>query len=768
MVRSHCKTILLAGLLACVQSPAQQTLRDAAQLDAQGRCDEAEKLYTAMLARGPQTAALLNNAGNHYIVCGDPVKAKQHFEKLLELNPSHGNANLQLARLSAESKQGKKALTYLERVKPNGPHVELIRAEALYWSGNRPEAIAKLDQLEKASAGNPDALFLIALASARMGLYPRAEGAFNAALALRPGDFDLTFGLGRAAARAQHYDRAYKALEAASKMRPDAPEVMVELGRVCAALQDYVQAVYHLARARQKAPGNPDVLLLLARAAEDAGYYDDASTAYDEYMRLRPGDDTARRDRARAYGQTESRREEARRELTWYLSKHPDDPLGHYAFALCFWWAEPEKALAHLTEAARLDPESPTIRFSRGWMLQRVGRIGDSLPDLEAANRMSPGNVRILDLIGLAHLAGDRPKEAEKSFRDALAIAPDDPEVVLHTGRALMAQGREQEAQEFLERYRKIRPQELPGLRKRVGMIELATLSAAEQRKREIERYRVEAAQHPDRPDYQLHLASLLLADGKKAEALHEFKRLSDLNANAATNEQAGDILLTAGEYALAREFLSRAIEDLPGARANLAIAVFHQEGADAALGILKKYGAGEPSADELLLEANLLELSGRPDEATRILNQGQARLAVQPRIVQTAVSSLLRLKRPQDAVRLLEQAIRTNPQDSELPLSLGLVLSLTGQPEAAEKRFIEVQGRWPEWWKAYLAHGLLLEQLKRTDAAKQKVQTAAALGPNDSATRCALKRLGTNDETTTCACGARLEELMPGACAGR
>ena len=26
---------------------------------------------------------------------------------------------------------------------------------------------------------------------------------------------------------------------------------------------------------------------------------------------------------------TESRREEARKELAWYLGKHPDDPLGH-------------------------------------------------------------------------------------------------------------------------------------------------------------------------------------------------------------------------------------------------------------------------------------------------------------------------------------------------------------------------------------------------------------------------------------------------------
>ena len=186
---------------------------------------------------------------------------------------------------------------------------------------------------------------------------------------------------------------------------------------------------------------------MLARAAEDAGYHDDSATAYDEYVRLRPDDDAARRDRARAYGLSESRREEARKELAWYLGKHPDDPQAHYIFALVFWWPEPEEALRHLTEAVRLEPDSVSFRFSRAWMLQRVGRMAESLLDLDVANRLAPQNVRVLDLIGLAHLALEQPADAERALRQAAAKAPNDPEVVLHLGRALMALGREEEAQ---------------------------------------------------------------------------------------------------------------------------------------------------------------------------------------------------------------------------------------------------------------------------------------------------------------------------------
>ena len=103
--------------------------------------------------------------------------------------------------------------------------------------------------------GDPRLLFLLGVSSARLGLYDRAEKAFNNALALLPGNFDILFNLGRAAARAQHYDRAERALEAALKIRPGDVDLLLELGRVCAARQNYARAVFVLAQARQQAPG---------------------------------------------------------------------------------------------------------------------------------------------------------------------------------------------------------------------------------------------------------------------------------------------------------------------------------------------------------------------------------------------------------------------------------------------------------------------------------------------------------------------------------
>jgi hypothetical protein len=46
-----------------------------------------------------------------------------------------------------------------------------------------------------------------------------------------------------------------------------------------------------------------------------------------------------------------------------------------------------------------------------GFHLHRLGRTADSLPDLQAAVRIDPKNIRVLDQLGLAYLSLDWPYE---------------------------------------------------------------------------------------------------------------------------------------------------------------------------------------------------------------------------------------------------------------------------------------------------------------------------------------------------------------------
>jgi Flp pilus assembly protein TadD len=757
---------LLIFVLSIGAAAQEQALREAARLDAEGKCSEAERYYQEALAKAPASPAVLNNAGNHYLVCGQPDQARSCFERLLKINPMHPNANLQLARIATDQKQGVKALEYLARVKDSDPAVRLLRAEASHWAGKRTAALAILQGIEKEAHDDPRLLFTLGLTYARMGLYGRAEAAFNGVLAKHPDDFDVLYHLGRAAARAQHFDRAQRAFEVALKLRPQDVEALFELGRLHAARQDYSRAVYVLAQARQGAPKRPDILLALARAAEDAGYYGDSALAYDEYLQLRPGDDVVRRDRARVYGWTGTRLKEGLKEMAWYVQKHPGDPIGFFNLAQFTWRTDPQKALDHLTTALRLDAGFGPARLARAWLLHRLGRTAESLPDLQIAVRINPKSLRVLDQLGLAYLTLDRPAEAEKVLRQAWTISPEDPEVLMHLGRTLMALGREEEAQRFLDRFQKVRPHRVQGPRTEAGMIESATLPAAERTEREIERLRRLSRARPDDPELQLHLARLLLADGRTEEAAREFRDLLTKNADSRVWEAAGTALVHAEQYGLAREFLTRAAADRPAARLDLAIALFFTDGPAQALKVIEKPPEGEQVGDYLLMKARFLDAAGESAEAQKALQEGLRYSTSSPHVAQQAALLLLRYDRKTEALDTLTRTIKSAPDNPDLLLTRAIVYGLMDQNSAAQRALQEIQTRWPEWDRPYLVHGLVMERARKPNEARQKIRTALALGSQDLAASCALARLAASPgPDPQCACLTGLRQLLLPSC---
>ena len=409
----------------------------------------------------------------------------------------------------------------------------------------------------------------------------------------------------------------------------------------------------------------------------------------------------------------------------------------------------------------QLDPQFASAQLAYGWLLHRLGRTAEAIPHLEAAVRLVPNSFRALDQLGLACLALDKPADAEKVLREASAIAPDDPGVLLHLGRSLMALGRDAEAQPLLEKFQKVRPKFTRDPRTEPGMIESATLSVAERTSREIERFRKLAATHPDEPEYQSSLAALLLGDGRLDEAAGEYRKLLAMNAEPRIWEQAGRTLVRAGQYELARQFLEKAIAQRPSARLDLVIALFSTKGPEEALKVLEQAPKTEHNGDYLLMKAKILDASGRADVAEQVLREGLRHTNTRPEIAQQAALLLVRRDRKQEALQFLSQS---TVADADLLLTKAVVLGLMDRHADAEKAVKDIESRWPEWDRPYLVHGLLLEQTRPAEA-KQKIQTAAALGAQDLAVKCAQARLTnvpTPDPQCDCAKGL-YEVLIPG-----
>ena len=760
-------TLLLPLLAAAQDIP----LREAVRFDQQQKCREAESLYQQILARGPATSSLLNNLGNHYLICGDAEKARVSFESLLKLNPQHSGANLQLARIATERRQGAQALEYLAHVNDNAPATRILRAEAMYWAGKRTAALAALDGVagEVRKASEPDALleYLYGMTCARIGAYDRAVAAFNAVLVRRPDDYEVLFNLGRAAARAKQYDRALQALEVAVKLQPDNVDALLELAGVNIALRDYARALYTLVRAAQLAPDRPEIALALAHAAQAGAYYGDAALAFDRYLLLKPDDDGAQRDRALAYGFTDGRQAEGLKRLREYIGRHPEDALGPYYLAQLTWRDDPQAALRALESALRLDPKLAAAHVDLGWLMNRQGRTSEAVPHFERAIAVNPGDARALDQLGAAYLSLDRPVDSAKVLRKAFAISPSDPEIMMHLGRALMESGHEDEGRQILETFKNAHTARSRGPWRQPGMIESASLSASERSRHEVERLRREAGLHPDDPELELRLATLLLAEGRLEEAEREFRLLLSRNADARIWYEAGRFLLASERYVLAREFLQRAVTSFPVANVDLAAAVFFSQGPDQALAILNDAPATPKTGDYWLLKAKILDVAGQHDQSAKTLEQGLDFTTSSSKLVQEAVTLLVQQGRPERALEFVTRAANGN---SDLLLTRAILLAITNQRAAAEKVLKEVESQWPEWDRPYLVHGMLLEK-SDPHVAKQKLQTALALGSQEAFARCTLAHLtpqiaSGQPSSLDCTCASGLEQMILSSCA--
>ena len=758
--------VLSLSAFICQAAGQEQALREAARLDSQEKCDDAERIYQQLLAKGSPSPSLTNNLGNHYLACGEPEKARVYFEGLLRLNPEHVNANLQLARLALVRREGRKALEYLAHIKKQDPEISLLRAEALAQTGRREAARAVLDGFAKAAGADPRLLFALGLTCGRMGLYERAEAAFNAALAHDPDDYDLLYNLALAASRAGHDDRARSALEVALKLRPDDVDALAALGRVEVHLGDPTRAVYLLSRARKLAPQRPDVLRSLGQAAQAAGYFGDSLLAYDEYLKLRPDDEATHRDRAFVLGYGDAGRAEGVKELTLYVQRHPDDPIGYFDLAQISYHGNHERALEEVSAAVRLDPSLEPAHFVRGWLLHSLGREEEALAELQAAVRLDSHDALALDQLGLVYMSLEKPADAQEALRQAAAISPNDPLVLLHLARALVDSGHPEEAQPFFDRFRKVRPQGPQRPREEAGIIESATLAPAERSSRTIERLRQLVVTTPKDPFLRLNFGSLLRVDGKVDEAGAVFRELLTLNPPATVLHQAGNTLLAYEQYGLAREILERASSQLPSALLDLAVAVFYSEGPQPALKILEKVPDTVERGDYLLVKAKILAAAGQVAEADRAIEEGVGYAIGRPRLIEESALLLVAHSQANRALDLIGTALQSAPHDPELMLAEAAVLSSLRRNLEAVKLLKEIESRWPEWDRAYVIQGLILERESKLVEARQTIRIAIALGTRDPAAQCALARMNTPAPAASqCSCQPGIYEPFFPSC---
>ncbi len=702
-------------------------------LDQEKKYAEADEVYRRALAKAPPDPALLNNYGNHLLAIGKATEAQKTFLEVIGRDAGNANALVQLARLALQRKASGEATSYLDRLPTdanNRPDVAILRMQADYALHRDEQGDAILERISPVAQNDPGQSFALGLALSSVGKYDKAEALFSKTLEAQPTNFDALYYLGLAASHAGHNERARTLLQEALERQPQNVDVLYDLAATDIALDQKDVALELLARASRITPKRTDILRLLALTSAGLGYFADAAHVWSEYLKIAPGDDTARREKAFAETAVGEDMQAGLAELRTFVRQHPSDAVGHYELGTAQTAKQPDQALQELNKSLALRPELIGAHVARGLLLYRQGKPERALSDFEFAARREPQNATILDRLGETYLALDRPADAVPVLRKAADLAPSNSTVLLHLGRALSKLGKTEEAQAVFARCRELGPNRSESPHP-TGLVEFLGLSPEEQ----IAKYRAGVERtvkaNPDDTDAEVRYLSILLDENQTAEALAVVRKLSALRLSASLLEQAARALLKAGQFAAVTQLLEQSGSQAssPELSLDMAIADSYVKTPQAGLQDLERMPPSARHGDYYLAQARILEALGQWQQAELTIKQAIQANPSHPELYLAASLLLIQDHRFSSALELLNEASRSLPNNPELLLLRAVTFELAGDRISSDSELKHIETLWPEWYKAWFAHALVLESRKEYEQARQMRQAALALG---------------------------------------
>ncbi len=705
-------------------------------LDAQKRYDEAEAAYKQALALVPGSPALLNNLGNHYLGQGKTEPARAAYLKVVAAEPRHANANLQLAHLSVAARQGPAALKYLDHLSPQdrlSPPVAILRAQALELGGQTRAAENLLAEVDKRAGDDPRVSFSIGMAYVEGKHYAEAEKAFTRALDADPTNYDILYNLALAAQHAGHLLRALEVYRVALKQRPNDADCLFNLAAIYTQTGQSDEAIVPLMQAHNAAPQRADILFALAQTSQDLGFYADAATAINQYLKLKPHDDIARRERGFCLIRS-AKLDEGLQDLRWYTQKHPQDARGLYELGIGETVRAQDKALEDFNRALALDPKFNAARYARGVLRYLNGKTEESITDLKLVIKAEPDDFRSLDALAQDYMRLDQWQESAELLEGAFKLSPKDPKILTHYSRVLIRLDRKQEAEKLMADFRALGPEE--GRRRPYGgLFDFLSLPPDQQYAKYMENLQRTITARPEDPTLRVQLGKTLLRQAKTDEAIAAFRAVLGLTTNPDLLAICGRALFDFGQYAPAREFLEPAVAAHPSAadlRLDLAIAVFHSASADTALKVLDDTTRDQRKGDYFLLRAQILDAMQMPEQAAEALNRGFEAAPTRADLYFEAALFLIKHKQYHRAIRLLDKASNALPDAPELQLTLAMTHGMVQEFDDATRILTQIESRWPEWSLPYELHGISLETRLRSGEALPLLETAISLGAHD------------------------------------
>jgi tetratricopeptide (TPR) repeat protein len=229
-------------------------IQPAIALHRQGRLDEAERVYAAILAADPGRADALHLLGLANYQQGRLPEALRLMAAALKADPRSADIHSNYGLALDAGKQHQAALASFDRalaLKPD--HVQALNNRGLTLAalGRGAEALASWDAALAADPDHVEALHSRGNALYRLKRLDAALADYDRVLRLAPGNVDVLNNRGGALAELGRLDEAYESYDRAQAVNPGVPEILINKGHICADRHQFDEALSCYAEAAE-------------------------------------------------------------------------------------------------------------------------------------------------------------------------------------------------------------------------------------------------------------------------------------------------------------------------------------------------------------------------------------------------------------------------------------------------------------------------------------------------------------------------------------
>jgi tetratricopeptide (TPR) repeat protein len=592
---------------------------------------EMEELAKATLQRDPDSVLGHLMLSDVHSARGQWAPAAEEMNAAVKKQPNSARLWFRLGSLNANASRFKEALDALMRARelqPGFDEATLGAAKMLARTGKGEEALALCGKVLEKKPDDVSANLATADVKAALGKDPEAESAYRSLIASRPTYLLPYLHLVALYEKGQDTAKAREVFDAAIAAAPKVPELRVEYGRFWERAKDLQRAREQYTRALELSPDNSQVQDMLARVSAGTGDYTDAEKRLRARVAQTPDDLSARLNLALVL-EKEGKTEEATKSLFDFVtaSKSPEatgmemsrvfastgqydrierlaqslleaDPtkwMAHYALGIArAGQGDPEGALQHFSEAAKLNEKTPLPKHAEGLMYARLNRPDEALAAFDAARQIDnhflaaytdaalvclrkkdfgaaedlcrkameadPKDGKPVALLAAAYAQSDQVQKALRTVYDLLERDPQQAVAASTVADVLGAGKHYDDAITLCQRCLAVAP-ETPVL-----LMRLATLyEQAGKRDLAVAEYRRLVALAPDAPMAHNNLAWVLSEQGNLDEALPHAQRARELAPdNPAVLDTLGWIHLKKGDMENAIPLLETSAKGAP------------------------------------------------------------------------------------------------------------------------------------------------------------------------------------------------------------